>query len=321
MKKFFKWTGIILLGLIAGLFITIELRQDLKFDAPYPDIKASKDSSVIARGKALVFGPAHCANCHTPVELHEKVNAGEEVPLIGGNVFSLPIATIVTPNLTPDKEGIGRLTDQEIARLLRYGVKHDGTAVLGFMPFNNASDEDLTAIISYLRSQPAVKNSIPENRYNIIGKAVKAFLIKPEGPTAPIVKFVQRDTTAAYGKYIANSIANCHGCHTNRDLMTGAFIGEDFSGGMKFEVDTTDGNSYALYTPNLTPDKTGRLYGWTQKQFISRFRMGKLIKESHMPWGPFSRMSDDELKAIWNYLQTLKPVSNVVPVGVVKEAE
>ena len=141
---------------------------------------------------------------------HEKVNAGEEVPLIGGNVFSLPIATIVTPNLTPDKEGIGRLTDQEIARLLRYGVKHDGTAVLGFMPFNNASDEDLTAIISYLRSQPAVKNSIPENRYNIIGKAVKAFLIKPEGPTAPIVKFVQRDTTAAYGKYIANSIANCH---------------------------------------------------------------------------------------------------------------
>jgi len=32
-------------------------------------------------------------------------------------------------------------------------------------------------------------------------------------------------------------------------------------------------------------------------------------------------MSDDELKAIWNYLQTLKPVSNVVPVGVVKEAE
>ena len=100
--------------------------------------------------------------------------------------------------------------------------------------------------------------------------------------------------------------------------MTGAFIGEDFSGGMEFEVDTTDGNKYALYTPNLTPDKTGRLYGWTQKQFINRFRMGKLIKESHMPWGPFSRMSDDELKAIWNYLQTVKPVSNVVPVGVVK---
>src|SRR4030095_9916513 len=111
MKKFFKWTGIILLGLIAGLFITIELRQDLKYDAPYPDIKASKDSAVIARGKALVFGPAHCANCHTPVELHYRVNAGEEVPLIGGNVFSLPIATIVTPNLTPDKDGIGRLTD------------------------------------------------------------------------------------------------------------------------------------------------------------------------------------------------------------------
>ncbi len=319
MKKFFKWTGIVLLVIIAGLFVTIEMRQNLKFEAPYPDIKASTDSAVIAKGKGLVFGPAHCANCHTPAKLHEKVNAGEEVPLIGGNVFNLPIATIYTPNLTPDKSGIGRLSDQEIARVLRYGVRNDGTAVLGFMPFHNTSDEDLTAIISYLRSQPAVKNEIPENRYNLLGKAIKAFLIKPEGPTEPIVKLVKKDTSAEYGKYIANSIANCKGCHTNTDMMTGAYLGEPFAGGLKFEIDSTDGANYALYTPNLTPDKTGRLSGWTQKQFIDRFRKGKLIRESHMPWGPFSRMSDDELKAIWNYLQTIKPVNNVVPVGVVEE--
>jgi hypothetical protein len=63
------------------------------------------------------------------------------------------------------------------------------------------------------------------------------------------------------------------------------------------------------------------MYGWTQDQFIARFRMGGLIKESHMPWGPFSRMSDNDLKAIYKFLQTVKPVQNVVPIGLVKSAE
>ena len=50
-------------------------------------------------------------------------------------------------NLTPDNEtGIGKRTDCELARLLRFGVGHDGRAVLPFMPFNHLSDEDLTAV-------------------------------------------------------------------------------------------------------------------------------------------------------------------------------
>ncbi|HTF28560.1 MAG TPA: c-type cytochrome, partial [Flavitalea sp.] len=126
-----------------------------------------------------------------------------------------------------------------------------------------------------------------------------------------------RDTSARYGEYLANSISNCQGCHTNRDLMTGAFIGQRYAGGFTMESITDSGTVYVT-SPNLTPHKTGRIYGWTQQQFIARFRKGRIIAQSHMPWEPFGKMKDDELKAIYNYLKTLTPISNYVPVGVSK---
>ena len=66
LLKLLKWTGISLLVLLLVLSATIALRQNLKYDAPYPDIKASADTTIIARGKQLVLGPAHCVNCHGP---------------------------------------------------------------------------------------------------------------------------------------------------------------------------------------------------------------------------------------------------------------
>jgi mono/diheme cytochrome c family protein len=318
MKKFLKWTGIVLLILLVTLYIVIELRQHRTFDAPYPNVKASTDSAMIAMGKSLVFGAAHCANCHAPKELEEQVSKGVEAPLSGGLNFDLPIGVIYAKNLTPDATGIGGMTDGEIARALRYGVRADNTALFDFMPFHNTSDEDLSAIISYLRQQPAVKNEVPANRMNLLGKAVRAFLMEPVGPTGDVVKSIKKDTTAVYGKYLANSVANCRGCHTDRNLMTGAFIGEDYAGGLEIETET-DSGTYVISTPNLTTDNTSRIKGWTQEQFIARFRLGKTIPQTHMPWGPFSRMSDDDLKAIYNYLKTLKPVRNEVPVGVVRK--
>jgi len=210
------------------------------------------------------------------------------------------------------------LTDQQIARALRYGIRSDGEALFDFMPFHNASDEDLTAIISYLRQQKPVAFSVPKNELNLVGKAVKAFALKPAGPTETIPRSVNRDTTAAYGKYLTGSIANCRGCHTNRNMMTGEFIGPDFAGGLKFEVEADTAKLF-LTTPNLTPDNTGRIKDWTLEQFIARFRKGALIPGTHMPWKQFGRMSDDELKAIYNYLQTIKPVHNVVPAGYTRE--
>ena len=318
MKKFLKWTGIILLCIITALYVYIIANQKRKFEAPYPDIKSGSDSALIARGKALVFGPAHCANCHGPEELQKEVAKGVEVPLSGGTKFELPIGNLYSKNLTPHATGIGSLTDAEIARALRYGIRKDGTALFDFMPFHNTSDEDLSAIISYLRTQKPVNNPVPENDLNLLGQAVSAFIMKPAGPTGEVPQSVKKDTSAEYGEYLAGSVANCRGCHTNRNLMTGEFTGEDYAGGLKFDV-KTDSGTYSLTTPNLTPHVTGRLNGWTQQHFIERFRKGSLNPYSHMPWGPFSRMSDDELTAIYKFLKTVKPVDNAVKLGLQKE--
>lgn len=302
-KKILKWTGVILLILVSGLTATVMSRQNLKYERPYPVVKASTDSAIILKGKNIVFGAGHCADCHSNSNTDSLLSLGIEPALSGGHTFDLPIGKIYTKNITPDVvTGIGRYTDAEIARALRYGVHPDGTVVYDFMPYHHTSDEDLIAIISYLRAQKPVRNEVPQHSLNVLGKTVKALLIQPQGPTEDIPVSAKPDTTAGYGKYMANSLANCQGCHTERDMMTGAFVGEPYGGG---------GNIEGFITPNLTTDSSSRIFGWSEKNFVERFRMGRLVPGSPMPWNSFKRMSDVELKAIFKYLQTLKPVKTV----------
>ncbi|MGN6353842.1 MAG: cytochrome c [Parafilimonas sp.] len=296
IKKILKWTGIILLVLIAGISITTASRQHLKYDAPYPDIHASKDTAVIAHGKHLVFSIAHCADCHSLVNADSMLQAGQEPPLSGGYAFTMPLGTVYSRNITPDKEtGIGNRTDAELARVIRYGVHANGEAVYEFMSFHDMSDEDLTAVISYLRSTKPVKNKVPENTLNVMGNLVKAYMVKPVGPTGDVPAAMHADTTAAYGKYLVFNVGNCIGCHSKRDL-SGKFDGPYLAGGNPMN---------GLIPPNLTNDSTGRIFTWSQQQFIERFKKGKLIPQSEMPWNSFKHMDDNELKAIYNFLKTV----------------
>lgn len=311
LGKIFKWFGILLLLLIVGVVVIVTSRQNITFEAPYPAIHASTDSSVIARGKYLVYGPAHCADCHSSDGTDSLVNLGVEVAMSGGRVFDIPPGKIRVRNITTDATGIGNFKDEEIARSLRYGVGKDGRALFDFMPFHNTSDDDLTAIISYLRTTEPVKNEVPKSEYSLLGKVLKAFALKPVGPSMEVPKSVKPDSSIAYGKYLATSVANCRGCHTERDLKTGAFVGKDYAGG--FEMESVVDKRYVFYTPNISPDKkTGHMYGWTEEAFINRFRKGKVYPQSPMPWGPFGKMNDMELKAIYRYLQTLEPVERKI---------
>ena len=321
--KLLKWTSMGL-GVLIVLFVAyVYARANRTYDAPYLEITASSDSTVIARGRHLVFGPAHCTDWHTPENEKDLVRAGQEASLSGGVDFETPVGTIYTPNITPDSEtGIGLFTDAEIARTLRYGVKRNGFALMDFMSLYDLSDQDLTAIISYLRSSEPIHNVRPPHDWNFMGNAVRAFgMIKPMGdgdvpPAAP------EDSTAAYGGYLARSVANCRGCHTRRDQMTGEYIGDEFAGQLIVDVEDDEGNIKYLVTPNLTPDaESGRIANWTTQMFIARFRAGELIPETIMPWGPYSRMTDLELTAIYKFLQSLSPVKAeiVIPVGLVDE--
>jgi mono/diheme cytochrome c family protein len=69
--KILKWTGIGIFILVIVLVIFVYANANRTYDAPYPEITASNDLSIIARGEYLIYGPAHCAHCHAP---HLKLN-------------------------------------------------------------------------------------------------------------------------------------------------------------------------------------------------------------------------------------------------------
>lgn len=307
MKKILKRIAIAIAVLLvlgtAGLAIAVKLRENRTFDAPYPEIHASTDPAVIERGRYLAHGPAHCVDCHA----EPGQPAAEQPHLSGGLAFALPVGTFYTANITPDATtGIGRYSDPEIARALRFGVHPSGRAMLPFMPFAELADDDLTAVISYLRSRPPVPHAVPAHDVNLLGRFVKAFILEPTGPKHAVPATVAKGPTADYGKYLANNVANCVGCHTKRSLRTGAPLGELFAGGMELESHT-DGSKFI--TPNLTPDPTsGRIYAWTEDQFLARFRHA-IATPSPMPWRSFSTLTDDDLRALYRYLRSLPPVN------------
>lgn len=318
MRRFLKiMKGIFLaiLMLIISFFLFVHFTWEKKFDAPYPDIHASHDSLVIARGKYLANGPAHCGGCHVPMDQVRSFDEGKELNLIGGWELSFPgFGTFRAPNITPDKtNGIGRFTDQEIARSLRYGVGTDGRALFPMMPFQGMSDQDLTAVISYLRSLPAVYHPVEDIEYGFMAKALFSLgMWKPEGPKNDPVKSIPIDSTVEYGKYLAYHVSNCVACHTEVDMSTGKVIGKDFAGKAIFDPDAFS-EGYSYISPNLTPDpETGVMSSWSEQQFIDRFKQGRIHRGSPMPWGSFSRMNQVELKALYRFLNSLDPVKNEI---------
>jgi len=316
--------ALIVIGIL-GLYFFISSSWDKKYDWPAPALKTSTDSAVIARGKYLVTGPAHCVSCHVSgFKDMVAADSGYTIDLKGGITFPMgPIGSLTTRNLTPDKTtGIGRYSDEQIFRMMRHGIRPDGTASMPLlMPFWNMADEDLVAVVSYLRSLPAVENEVADAHYTFMGKAVRTFAptFKPiENPTPPKTAPAMAPTVER-GEYLARYVCNCVGCHTERDMMTYQAIGPEFAGGMEFEpwpalhkflgVDTT----LWLRTPNITPDPGGVLAKFkTPEEFIARFRQGRTVPFSPMDWGPFSRMSDEDITALYMFLNQLAPVTNDV---------
>jgi mono/diheme cytochrome c family protein len=304
-----------LLGTAAGLSLLVVvfsvvtlIRARRTFAAPYPDLHASRDPAIIERGRYLVEGAAHCAECHGAPGRAGESRHGK--PLTGGFEFKLPIGTFRVPNITPDNEtGIGRLSDREIARLLRHGVKPDGRLTLPFMPFANLSDDDLTAILSYLRAQNPVRHQVAKHDINALGEIVLAYVIQPKGPSEAIRKSVPPEPTAAYGRYLTHNVGNCIMCHTKVDMKTGALAGPIFGGGAIHESERDPSRKFVA--PNLTPDpRWGWISAWTEEAFVARFHAGRVHADSPMPWEAFQAITDDDLRAIYRYFRTLPRVQD-----------
>jgi mono/diheme cytochrome c family protein len=318
LKKILVGLLILIVVAVAGVALYVSSRQNLKFDAPYPPVEASTDTTVLARGHYIVRNVANCASCHGDTSQVAALATGADVPLCGGALFDIPPGKFYVRNITPDPEtGLGKVEAKAMARALRFGVGHDGRALLPFMEFQGLTDEDLVAVVSYLKSQPPVHNPVPMHEYNVLGKILRAtMLANPLSPKETPAAKSPRGATVENGRYLVESVANCGSCHTQRDPKTGAFTGPKLGGSIGFEENSAGSWS----PPNITSDPaTGRLGQMTEDDFVTRFRAGRLMPNSPMPWQGFSRMSDDDLRAIYRYVKTVPPVKRDVGPPVVEK--
>jgi mono/diheme cytochrome c family protein len=314
LKIFAGVTLVALVGVAAYVWRT----WDKVWDVPSPELHATKDPESIARGEYLVFGPAHCVECHTAnVEEYDAYYAGGPRPaLTGGFKFVLgPLGSVYSKNITPDPEtGIGRYSDPQVARMLRHSVRPDGKASISeFMPFSNMSDQDIVDILSFLRSQPPVRKEVPLNEWTTFGKVIKTFapVAQPRLDGTPARIPPPSEATSARGEYLARGVANCAGCHTSFDLMTGRQTGPRFAGGGEMEpmlrkdVDPT----VFFQPPNVTPRVGSALLRFPDRAtFVARFKVGgRKYPGSPMPWESYSRMSENDIAAIYEFLHGLEP--------------
>ena len=124
---------------------------------------ALADDAQIARGKYLV-SITGCSDCHTPGGM---MGAPDMKRYLGGADvgFSIPGEGVyVGANLTPDADtGLGKWTADQIVTAIRKGKRPDGSDLSGVMPsasFANLTDDDVNAIVAFLKSLPAVDNKV-----------------------------------------------------------------------------------------------------------------------------------------------------------------
>ena len=309
MRKALLVTGGTLAVIVVAFAVFVASRQHLTFDAPYPNVVASTDTAIIARGHYLVRDVAPCAACHGDPKQRAAWASGADVPLVGGFVFDIPPGRFYTRNLTPDSAtGLGAVSDRAIARALRYGVGHDGRALLPFMEMQGLADDDLEAVVSYLRTQAPVHNVVPPHQFRLLGRIVRATLLaNPVGPSSPPPARAPRGASVETGRYLVESGALCASCHTERSQMTGALTGPRYGGTTGFKEVVDSARTWS--PPNITSDpETGRLGKMNEDQFVARFHQGRLIPGSPMPWQAFARMSDDDLRSIYRYLKSVPAV-------------
>jgi mono/diheme cytochrome c family protein len=298
--------------LLATFAVYVASRQNLRFELPPPQLVASHDPAVVARGEYVVRRLANCPYCHAdPNRLRETLAGSDDVPLSGGRTWSIPPGTFRAYNITSDKRaGIGAVSDGQIARALRFGIGREGRALLPFMEIQGLADDDLVAVISYLRTLPASPNVVPPHDYNLLGRVVRAtVLANPVGLKARPPEHAPSGPTVENGRYLAEHVANCWACHTERSMKTGELVGARFAGG-DMEDDLQPARR-TWHAPNLTPDpKTGRTGQMNEDQFVQRLRAGSVLEGSPMPWNNLAKLNEDDLRAIYRYLRTLDKVEH-----------
>ncbi|MDR6843654.1 cytochrome c [Flavobacterium granuli] len=316
MKKIIKGILLLLVIMVIAILSYVKLALPNVGEIEYLSIKPT--ASRLERGKYLATHVCVCVDCHSTRNWNEFSG-----PLVdgtlgkGGEVFDQRFGfpgSFYAKNITPS--GIGNWTDGEILRAIASGVSKNGKALFPIMPhphFGKMDKEDLESIIVYVRTLKPIQNIVPESKPDFpMNFIINTIPEKPHFSTMP-----NESDAVAYGSYLFNA-ASCAVCHSKQEKGK-PIEGMELAGGFEFPM-VTGGISRSA---NITQDEITGIGKWSEVDFVKRFKTysdstyvpNKILKGNFntvMPWTMYAGMSEQDLKAIYAYLKTIKPIKNSV---------
>ena len=288
-------------------------------EAKEPTTAVTKEDSLkqqLEHGKYLANSVVNCVDCHSQLDT-SKFSAPVVPGTEGGGGLALheilPAdipGKMWVPNITP--YALKDWSDDEIARAITKGVNSKGDTLFPLMPYHGLSrmaKEDVEAVVAYLRSLKPIEASFPARELFIPAAAF--------GPLPDVdYKTNTRPDTAdrvKYGEYLV-TIGHCTDCHTPVTKEKMPMMDKFLSGGQHFKLPT-----FEVTTSNITPDSATGIGSWTEAMFVAKFRTNSTPEmlatkpgksNTLMPWSFYGTMKDNDLKAIYAYLRTVKPIKN-----------
>lgn len=292
MRKILKWLAsglgvVVLLVLAVGAWAWVKSDRAMArtYASNDPPLIYPTDPASLAKGQHL-FATRGCADCH-----------GENGA--GNLVFDAgPVIRLVAPNITRGGR-LATMSADQVAAAIRNGVHADGRPLV-FMPspeYNDLGDTDTAALVAYVQSLPSSSNDPGQLQVKPVGRILYALGRFPLLPAEHIDHRPRSRTTPAsgntveFGHYLTRGCTGCHGANLGGQHVPG----------------TPPSFKDAA---NLTPG--GALSHWKEADFRRALRQGKRpdgsALDAFMPWRAIGKMSDQEIAAIWLYLQSTPPV-------------
>ena len=269
------------------------------------------NKELVARGQYIFAVAGGCA-CHT---------VPKQTLHTGGRAFPIPFGTVYSTNITQDKEtGLGAWTDQQIVDAIVKGIRRDGSRILPVMPYEKYSgmaQEDLKALVAYLRTLKPVKRPTPELKTWVpfmrsLGtfaylKVFGRFHNSP--PLAPKAG-VER------GRYLVEHVAICGDCHTPRNFLGVPKQSLHMAGASQ------DKGPLGEAVPNITPDAETGIGSWKREEIADLLINGTkpdfdnvqgLMYEviQGTSYG-YKDMKKEDALALADYLKTIPSIKNKI---------
>jgi mono/diheme cytochrome c family protein len=274
----------------------------------WAELHVDRSDERVKRGEYLTLQVYGCQGCHTERALDRYGFPPKADRLLGGGLFMRAAGpNAISPNITP--YALGDWTDQQIFDAITKGVRPDGRLLHHEMPYARyglLEEEKIHDVIAYLRSIDPVEAGPYPAEYPETHEPFEAKLgtvVEPGPDAAPVER----------GEYLIES-SGCNGCHAG----TGPGVdGALLAGGRVFDL----GGRGIVRAANLTPDGASGLGNWNEGAFMARFKAMRGSESAPvaagepntvMHWWQYSYMSDEDLAAMYAYLQSLPAVANRV---------